>query len=199
MGLRDSEAGGALERSLRREFIVLERVRDELGARSVLVFFARDGEAVQIVYRSPETEQTEHSLLLLKSEWGKDVDGSPRSAADGSFLLFRWGVRMVNAVVAFGFADRNGSRMSLRAETTDTVHRIAMATWCVYEIRRLRTELATVSERLGRRKLIERAKAFLQAKHGLTEQQAYEQLRMLSRQRRMPMGDVAESMLQSWS
>src|SRR5215467_1800577 len=174
MWLAESEAGGALERSLRREFIALERVRGELGANSVLVVFAQNGETVQIVYRSSETEQMEHSLLLLKREWGKDVGGSPRSAAGGSFLLFRWGVRMVNAVVAFGFADRNGSQIGLRAETTDTVHRIAMATWCVYEIRRLRTELATVSERLGRRNLIERAKAFLQAKHGLTEQQAYE-------------------------
>jgi hypothetical protein len=117
--------------------------------------------------------------------WLKDL--TPQSC---SFLLFSSGAQPVQAVVAFGLPCHR-SCPSVRSEIANTVRWMALATCCAEEVRRLSAELATVNERLRQRKLVERAKARLQAEHGYTEQEAYEHLRKLSRQRRVPMADIA--------
>lgn len=76
-----------------------------------------------------------------------------------------------------------------------TVSLASVAAWSVYEVLRLRSELVVVNERLGTRKLIERAKGMLQAERGLDEQQAYAHLRRLSRQRRVRMSEIATDLL----
>ncbi|HEV3332226.1 MAG TPA: ANTAR domain-containing protein [Bryobacteraceae bacterium] len=70
-----------------------------------------------------------------------------------------------------------------------------MAAWSVSEVLRLQAELALVNDRLGKRKLVERAKGMLQVERGLDEQQAYEHLRRLSRQRRVRMSEIARDLL----
>jgi response regulator NasT len=66
------------------------------------------------------------------------------------------------------------------------------------EIGKLRRDHNVVSDRLGQRKLVERAKGILQARHGWTEQQAYEHLRKLSRHRRKTLADTAQDLLRTF-
>ncbi|HEY7389398.1 MAG TPA: ANTAR domain-containing protein [Bryobacteraceae bacterium] len=115
--------------------------------------------------------------------------------AGASFLLFSWGTDRLKAVIAFGFAA--SSRMAGLAGSAmpSTVSLASVAAWSVYEVFRLHSELVIVNERLGTRKLIERAKGMLQAEHGLDEQQAYAHMRRLSRQRRVRMSEVASDLL----
>jgi len=63
------------------------------------------------------------------------------------------------------------------------------------EVDRLRAELRAVNGRFAGRKLVERAKGVLQSQRGLDEPQAYEHLRRMSRQRRLPMAKLAEEIL----
>jgi hypothetical protein len=114
-----------------------------------------------------------------------------------SFQLFSWGTDRLNAVIAFGFVDSLTPQEFARIEMHRTVNLASVATWSVYELFRLHSELAIVNERLGARKLIERAKGVLQSERGLDEQQAYAHLRQLSRQRRVRMSEVASDLLRS--
>ena len=60
---------------------------------------------------------------------------------------------------------------------------------------RLKVETVEVKRKLEERKLVERAKGILQRRHGLTEEQAYLQLRNESRRLRRPMKDLAEAIV----
>ena len=60
---------------------------------------------------------------------------------------------------------------------------------------KLETEVEELSRKLADRKLLDRAKGLLQARHQWTEEQAYLQIRLASRQRRVPMRDVAREII----
>ena len=119
--------------------------------------------------------------------------GRPRS----SFMVFPWGVPRRRVIVAFGFDSEISSAVRFSSEAAATIHLSALAVWCVQEIERLRGELSVVSGRLGGRKLVEKAKALLQAQAGLDEPQAYAYLRRLSRQRRTRMTKIARDLLEA--
>lgn len=63
------------------------------------------------------------------------------------------------------------------------------------EMRRLRRDIAKVSERLENRSMIERAKGRLMERDGLCEQDAYDYIRKLSQAKNMSMRRVAEIVL----
>ena len=63
------------------------------------------------------------------------------------------------------------------------------------ENRRLHEETEDMRRQLETRKLVERAKGILQAKHKLTEEAAYLRLRNESRRLRRPMRDLAEAII----
>jgi GAF domain-containing protein len=64
-----------------------------------------------------------------------------------------------------------------------------------FENARLISETLEIKRTLEARKVIERAKGILQYRHGMTEEQAYLDLRSESRRRRRPMRDLAEAII----
>jgi hypothetical protein len=62
--------------------------------------------------------------------------------------------------------------------------------------RSLRKEVDRLAQQLAGRKLVERAKGLLQVRYECSEEQAYLYLRRSSRQRRTPMADVAQEIIQ---
>ena len=78
---------------------------------------------------------------------------------------------------------------------TDLIPAIELALSRFSEISALEQEVATLSDRLETRKLVERAKGILQYKHNLTEEEAYLRLRNESRRLRRPMRDLAEAVI----
>src|SRR5581483_10731519 len=186
----------------------IKDVASEIGAHTAAVILLEGGRAIRVVHRWPCAGMAEISILedecdALGSVAGPaNVDASSSIAGllnrivgppANSFLLIpRWGERF-KVVIAFGFA--SGERLPVSAGSHAALHLAAFAAQALFEIRRLRRDLGIVSERLGRRKVVERAKGLLQNRHGWTEQQAYEHLRKLSRQRRKTMADVAQDVL----
>jgi hypothetical protein len=112
-----------------------------------------------------------------------------------SFLLYCWGTDRLNAGIAFGFAASSQPEGLPANEMPRAVGLASVAAWSVYEVFRLHCELVVVNNRLGTRKLIERAKGMLQAERGLDEEQAYAHLRRLSRQRRKRLSEIATDLL----
>jgi uroporphyrinogen-III synthase len=64
------------------------------------------------------------------------------------------------------------------------------------EMDELRRKVAELTDKLAVRKLVERAKGILQEQLQLTEEQAYLSMRRLSRRRGIPMGAVAEALIE---
>ena len=62
-------------------------------------------------------------------------------------------------------------------------------------MRRLEKECETVSRRLESRTVVEQAKGVIMSKNGLTEQQAYDYIRNISREKNISMKKVAEIIL----
>jgi len=205
------EFATALESRLREGLPALCLIAGEIGAKSVSVFRVKDGRSIQNLYVWPEPAKKYADALQLDRALGdvlRDSAGyvpgcSPIAKflntafqIDGtSFLIFSWGTQHYNAAIAFGFTVPSAPEVLLGGDIPTTVKLASVATWSVYETLRLHSELAIVNERLGKRKLIERAKGLLHVEHGLDEQQAYEHLRRLSRQRRMRMSDIAKDLL----
>jgi GAF domain-containing protein len=61
---------------------------------------------------------------------------------------------------------------------------------------KLESEVEILARKLADRKLLERAKGLLQARHQWTEEEAYLHLRRTSRQRRTPMRQIAREVIQ---
>jgi GAF domain-containing protein len=63
----------------------------------------------------------------------------------------------------------------------------------------LREELERTARQLADRKILDRAKGLLQASFGWSEEEAYLQIRRLSRQQRTPMREIAEQVIKAAS
>ena len=74
---------------------------------------------------------------------------------------------------------------------------IRLAAQRARELRTAREEVALVRQQLENRKAIERAKAILMRRTGLSEQEAYRILQRTSQDRSVPMVDVAREVLES--
>jgi hypothetical protein len=199
-----------LEFRLREGLSALRAVANEMGAKGVSVFLVKDSQTMRNLSMWPESGREGSEVQLeralgdtLRNFSGHASENSPiarflRGAfqPEGtSFLLSSWGTDHLNAVIAFGFVASSTPAGLAGSEMPRTVSLASVAAWSVYEVLRLHSELVIVNERLGTRKLIERAKGMLQAERGLDEQQAYAHLRKLSRQRRVRMSDVASDLL----
>lgn len=63
------------------------------------------------------------------------------------------------------------------------------------EIKKLRREADTANKKLEERKIIEKAKGILMKENNLTEQEAYEYIRVLSMNKRSAMKEIAEAVI----
>jgi AmiR/NasT family two-component response regulator len=98
-------------------------------------------------------------------------------------------------MIVFGFAQSDPPFSSVPAHILESVNLAAMAAWSAKEIARLRAELRAMNCQFAGRKMVERAKGILQTQHGMNEQQAYEYLRRMSRQRRVAMSKLAQDLV----
>src|SRR5262252_6919481 len=77
----------------------------------------------------------------------------------------------------------------------DLVPAIEIAVSRFQEISALESEVGTLRDRLEVRKLLDRAKGLLQAERGITEAEAFRWIQKTSKDRRVPMRQVAEEVL----
>jgi response regulator NasT len=80
-------------------------------------------------------------------------------------------------------------------QKSDLVPAIEVAVARHDEVRALEAEVADLGERLETRTLVDRAKAVLQNKHGMTEAEAFRWVQKTSMDRRIGMRQVAETVL----
>ena len=78
----------------------------------------------------------------------------------------------------------------------DLLPAIAIATSRYDEVVALEREVADLRDRLEARKLVDRAKALLQSRHGMDEAQAFRWIQRTSMDRRATMREVAESLIE---
>ena len=202
-----SDAKTPLECCLKEGLSALAGAVREVGAHCVSVIVAETRETIRLVYHWPDSGQASLELspapaaasfagpVPAESAIGQFLHQAAPDA--GSFLLVPWPEQPWKVAIAFGFPSKRPVRLDMSREAASTLHLAALATWVASEMGKLRRELHVVSDRLGRRKVVERAKGMLQARHGWNEQQAYEHLRKLSRQRRKNMADTAQELLRS--
>jgi hypothetical protein len=112
-----------------------------------------------------------------------------------SFLLFPWDEDFGVRTGVVGFRESEPPVREVPDAVLESLKLLGWADWSVREIARLRGELRTVSERLAGRKLVERAKSALQAEQSISEEQAYEYLRSLSRRRRITLAQLSAEIL----
>ncbi|MGV8980119.1 ANTAR domain-containing response regulator [Clostridium sp.] len=66
------------------------------------------------------------------------------------------------------------------------------------EIKKIKIDIEKACSKLEGRKIIEKAKGLLVQKSKITEQEAYDQIRTLSMNKRCSMGDIAEAIIMSY-
>jgi hypothetical protein len=111
-----------------------------------------------------------------------------------SFILFPWRAQPGPVTIAFGFEAQEPACV-IPDHVADSLNLAALAAWSLKEISRLRAELRAVNQSFASRKTVERAKGILQSEHGMSEEQAYDYLRRMSRQRRVTISRLAEDLL----
>jgi hypothetical protein len=114
--------------------------------------------------------------------------------ASNSFLLFPWRAQPGPVTIAFGFEAQEPACV-IPEHVADSLNLAALAAWSLKEVSRLRAELRAVNQSFADRKTVERAKGILQTARGMSEEQAYEYLRRMSRQRRVTISRLAEDLL----
>lgn len=190
---------GALEKGLAG----LQQAAADLGANALAVLVAEPA-CIEIVYPKARQVQCDanarHTLTsvsgaIAPDTWTARFLTSEVTPEANSYLVFPWSVSSRAVIIVFGFAGLQQPHLSVPAHLTDTLSLAAFAAWSVKEANRLRKELRLLNHQLAGRKLVERAKSKLQAEHGLTEQQAYELLRKMSRQRRITLAQTAEDLV----
>jgi ANTAR domain-containing protein len=205
------ESAAALDAALRESLSSLGKAMAEVCARSVSVCVWERRGSLRLLCQFPETEARPEPRESKNGWYDSLQDLGGFTPADSptakflaaachlqpsSFVLFSWGAHRHTAIVAFGFAP--GTPLATFPQHVSSAAQLAaVAAWCVTEIARLRGEVATVSERLGTRKLVEQAKRLLQVDQDLDEPEAYAYLRKLSRQRRIRMADIARDLLKA--
>jgi hypothetical protein len=190
----------------------LSRAAVDLGAVAAAVLWT-EGPQLEITYFWSRSGAAAPSQRILHSQQdlskavrrqtGPLAAGNPLahilrdsiSPDSESFLLFHWRVRRRVVTVVFGFTAPVPAYDRVPVPVAESLNLIGLATWSVKEIARLHAELKTASGRLAGRKLVERAKSVLQIEQGLSEQQAYEYLRGVSRRRRVTLSESAEEVL----
>ncbi|SRR5579884_372121 len=191
--------GNIPENALNGAFAAIERVAGELGAGSVAVLVS-EADRVEIVYRSPAGPGCDSELqqALIGAYGSADAQAMLARLHTGSdsWLLFISDATRRAVFVAFLYSQALPPAV-FPPGVTDTLQLAAFAVWSFKETLYLRAELSVLARRIEQRKSVERAKGLLQAEKGITEQQAYECLRKMSRQRRITLGEAAENLLRT--
>jgi hypothetical protein len=196
---------GEPEEILEKSLAGLKRASTELGAAALAVLVA-EGCSVEVAYPAA-------APLVIGAELRDELTGASGSIPAGtalaaflaaqvtagaiSFLLFPWRTQRRIVTIVFGFAEDRPPLDSVPPHTAEKINLAALAAWSAREIARLRAELSAVNRQFAGRKLVERAKGILQTEQGMSEQQAYELLRKMSRQRRIAMAKLAEDLIGS--
>ena len=81
----------------------------------------------------------------------------------------------------------------LQAERVKPVLDVALARF--RQEQKLLDELCDTKQKLAERKVVERAKGLLMARHNLSEQQAYEKLRSLAMNKKLKLAEIAQRIL----
>jgi hypothetical protein len=175
----------------------LWRIAADLGANTLAVLVL-EAESCEIAYcRTQDGVLRVPSEIPCGDEMRVTLDSGPAplpagsaaasfltsalAPAANSFFVFSSRIERRRVAVVFGFAD--------------SLDLAALAAWSVEEVRRLREELGSANRAFAGRKLVERAKLTLQSERGMNEQEAYEYLRRMSRQRRVPLSRLAQDLL----
>jgi len=181
----------------------LQKASAELGCAAVVVLVAEDS-FVEVAYPTAfPVVLTAEAKQALMGQSGPICAVDPlatllRSAAGPqakSFLLFPLQAPRRTVMIVFGFAEAEPPYSSVPSHISESVNLAALAAWSAKEIARLRAELRAVNGQFASRKIVERAKGILQTQHGMNEQQAYEYLRRMSRQRRVAMAKLAQDLV----
>jgi hypothetical protein len=196
---------GEPEEILEKSLAGLKRASTELGAAALVVLVAEDC-YVEVAY-PPATP------VVVRAELRDGLIGASGAIPAGtalaallasqvtagaiSFLLFPWCAQRRVVTIVFGFAENRPPLDSVPPHIAEKINFAALAAWSAKEIAHLRAELRAVNRQFAGRKLVERAKGILQTEHGMSEQQAYEFLRKLSRQRRIAIAKLAEDLVGS--
>jgi hypothetical protein len=180
----------------------LERAASELGANTLAVLVAEPA-ALEIAYPRACTIECHPDIRCALTNGsgpvsaGTSLAGFLTSAvaplAD-SFLLFPWRAGRRIVTIVFGFAGPQPTD-AIPDPFVERLNMAALAAWSVKETNRLRGELRVAHHQLANRKLVERAKSMLQTERGMTEQEAYECMRKMSRQRRVTLSKLAEDLV----
>jgi hypothetical protein len=209
-----TDLASTLERALDNACSGLHRAAIQLGAECAAVCLAANS-GIEVTWfwssngegpasrRLSRSQQTRYEST--KANPGAVEAGSPLaklfsesiSPHSRSFLLFPSQVRQGEIAVLFGFPDVAPPFRHLPESIVEGLKLAGLATWSVLEIAMLRAELRRVSDRLAGRKLVERAKSILQVERGVSEEQAYEYMRGLSRQRRISLAEFAGQVVQA--
>jgi hypothetical protein len=195
----DATAECALEKGLAG----LEQAAAELGAKTVAVLVVETS-ALEIAY--PRACTIECGVAIrgaLSGASGAIPAGtsiacyltSAIAPIAESFLLFPWRAGRRVVTIVFGFKGPEPGHPSIPDRVVESLNLAALAAWSVKEANRLRGELRVANHQLANRKVVERAKSMLQSERGMTEQEAYECLRKMSRQRRVTLTKLAEDLV----
>jgi hypothetical protein len=181
----------------------LQQAAAALEANAVAVLIA-EGLSIEVLY--PQTNEipccadvrdalnASSGPVPASCELANFLRSSIAPHAD-SFLLFPWRAERRVVTILFGFASPRPAHAAIPDPLVESLNLAALAAWSFKEADRLRAELRVVNHQLAGRKLVERAKSLLQTERGMTEQQAYEFLRKLSRQRRVTIVKLAEEFI----
>jgi ANTAR domain len=196
---------GEPEEILEKSLAGLKRASAELGAAALAVLLA-EGCCVEVAYpaAAPLVLGAELRDGLIRAS-GAIPEGTALAAFLASqviagaisFLLFPWRTQRRVVTIVFGFAESRPPLDSVPPHVAEKINLAALAAWSAKEIARLRAELRAVNRQFAGRKLVERAKGILQTEQGMSEQQAYEFLRKMSRQRRIAIAKLAEDLVGS--
>lgn len=190
-----------------------DRLAGELGAVAVAMLLL-DGPRTEVKYFQGHAGQTDDLRIPDgQSDLKRVIEGSPGPVDAGnpqaralrdwfsldanSFLLFHWRMRRCFVVTVFGFSEPVAPHRRVPDAMAERLNLVGLASYSIQEISRLRADLQAVSNRLARRKVVERAKGVLQTHQGLSEEQAYAYLRGSSRRRRIPLTELAEEVLRA--
>ncbi len=180
------------------------------GANTVAVLVLEDG-AIEIAYHRTEAGAVlpgtsipcgiEMRAVLDRSQGPVCPDSAiarfltaELAPASNSFILFPWRAQPGPVTIAFGFNAAEPACV-IPDHVADSLNLAALAAWSLKEVSRLRAELRAVNQSFAGRKTVERAKGILQSQRGMSEEQAYEYLRRISRQRRVTISRLAEDLL----
>ena len=178
---------------------------DEALIRLDLAEMLRD-EGYQVVGEAGDGQEAVDLAESLRPDLGiMDVKMPRRDGIDAAAEIAAKRIAPIVILTAFSQRDlvekaRDAGAMAYLVKPfsiSDLIPAIEVALSRFAEITELEREVADLGERLETRKLVERAKGLLQARHAMTEPEAFSWMQRAAMDRRTSMKRVAEVVLES--